>query len=127
MADPLVRLVEIWWQAIDDFTTLLETVPAADALTRIESAQWLEEQPDLDMALLALRSLLRDVAALSAGIPGEHLLNSDVGERVAAVARGTLGPRVLAAWEATAEAQTALRGNANKPLTMDVLVDAVAG
>ena len=31
MADPLVRLVEIWWQAIDDLTTLLETVPVQPA------------------------------------------------------------------------------------------------
>jgi uncharacterized protein (TIGR03083 family) len=40
MADPLARLVEIWWQAIDDFTTLLETVPAAQWSTPTDLMGW---------------------------------------------------------------------------------------
>jgi uncharacterized protein (TIGR03083 family) len=40
MADPLVRLVEIWWQAIDDFTTLLETVPAEQWSTPTDLTGW---------------------------------------------------------------------------------------
>jgi hypothetical protein len=92
---------------------------------RLESAQWLEEQEEVDLALLALRSLLRDVAALIAG--GDRVLNADVADRVARMANTTLGPRAVEAWEAVGEAQAALRGNANKALTMDVLVDAVGG
>ncbi len=40
MADPLVRLVEIWWQAIDDFTTSLETVPVEQWSTPTDLAGW---------------------------------------------------------------------------------------
>jgi DNA polymerase-3 subunit delta' len=104
---------------------MLESLPGADPLVRLESAQWLEEQEEAELALLAFRSLLRDVAALVSGV--SHLLNADVGDRLARVANGALGTRAVAAWEAVADAQAALRGNANKPLTMDVLVDAVAG
>jgi DNA polymerase-3 subunit delta' len=106
---------------------LLERVPAGDPLARLDSAQWMEEQESLDLALLAMRSLLRDTAVAVSADAGARLLNQDLAPRIETLARGPLGARALAAWEATAEAQEALRGNANKALTMDVLMDAVAG
>jgi DNA polymerase-3 subunit delta' len=104
----------------------LETLPGSDALRRIESAEWLEQQDDHALALVALRSLLRDVAAVAAGGAPESLLNADVAARLVALAAGPLGTRAIVVADATAEALDALRGNANKLLTMDVLVDAVA-
>jgi hypothetical protein len=50
-----------------------------------------------------------------------------VASRVAAVAAGPLGPRAVALAEAVEEVRTALRGNASRPMSMDVLVDALAG
>jgi DNA polymerase III subunit delta' len=110
----------------DGVLGLLETLPGSDALQRIESAEWLGECEDPVMALAALRALLRDVAALAGGGPIECLLNTDIAERIIELARGPLGPRALAISDAAAEAEVALRGNANKLLTMDVLVDALA-
>lgn len=111
----------------DGVLRMLEVLPGADVLRRLESAQWLEEQEEADLALRALRSLLRDVAALASGAADAPLLNADMATRLVKVASGPLGLRAVAACEATAEAEAALRGNANKALTMDVLVDAVAG
>ena len=111
----------------DGVLGLLEALPGSGALKRIESAEWLEEQEDAGLALAALRSLLRDVAALASGVPSEKTLNVDVASRLAVLAQGPLGTRAIALCDAAGEAQTALRGNANKLLTMDVLVDALAG
>jgi DNA polymerase-3 subunit delta' len=111
----------------DGVLGLLESLPGSDALRRLESAEWLDEQERHDLALVALRSLLRDVAALASGAPSAALLNADVATRLAALAQGSLGLRALALSDSALEAETLLRGNANKLLTMDVLVDAIAG
>jgi DNA polymerase-3 subunit delta' len=118
--------------ARDGVLRLLETVPGGDMMARLESSDWLAEQEDVTLAVLALRSLVRDVAAVSIAeqrgtSADERLLNADVAERVLRLARGPLGARGVALWDAISDTQEALRGNANKPLTMDVLVDAVAG
>ena len=111
----------------DGVLGLLEKLPGSAAMERIESAEWLEELEQPVLALAALRSLLRDVAAAAAGASPNTLLNADVADRVATLARGPLGARAVAIGDAALEAQTNLRGNANKLLTMDVLVDTVAG
>jgi DNA polymerase-3 subunit delta' len=111
----------------DGVLGLMEKLPGSGAVQRLEGAEWLEELEAPALALSALRSLLRDVAALASGVPAENLLNADVAGRLAGVARGPLGARAIALSDAAGEAQEALRGNANKALTMDVLVDALAG
>lgn len=40
MADSLVRLVELWWQAVDDFSTLLETVEPQQWSAPTDLAGW---------------------------------------------------------------------------------------
>jgi hypothetical protein len=64
------------------------------------------------------------VAALRAGALG--LVNADLEARLLSVARGPLGERALDLAEAAAEAREALEGNANKLLTMDVLLEGLA-
>lgn len=111
----------------DGVLELLEKLPGSNALQRVESAEWLEEQDQVSLALAAMRSLLRDVAAVSAGADPSMLLNADVAPRVGALARGPLSHRAVSICDALSEAEEALRGNANKLLTMDVIVDVVAG
>jgi DNA polymerase-3 subunit delta' len=111
----------------DGVLGLLETLPGRGALERTESAEWLEEQADVGLALVAMRALLRDLAVVASGAGADGVLNADIADRLLALAHGPLGPRALTVAEAAAEAQEALRGNANKLLTMDVLVDVVAG
>ena len=111
----------------DDVLDMLEKAPGATALLRLQWSERLAEADDVSLGLTALRSLLRDAAASRAGSPPERLLNADVADRVAAVGRGPLGERAVALADAAEEVRTALRGNASKPLSMDVLVDTLAG
>lgn len=111
----------------DAILAVLEKAPGAGSHHRLAWAEELAEADDPMLVLSALRSLLRDVAAARAGSPADRLLNADVGERVQAVARGRLGERAVALSELTEEVRTNLRGNASRPLSMDVLMDALAG
>ena len=111
----------------DGVLGLLESLPGGNGLQRIESAEWLEDLDQPALALAAIRSLLRDVTALAAGADPATLLNTDVAARLAGIARGPLSQRALSICDAASEAQEALRGNANKLLTMDAFVDVVAG
>lgn len=96
-----------------------------DGLARLERAETLADADEqLPLALVALRSLLRDVAALRAGIDPARLLNLDVAARLAPLARGPLGTSAGALAERVAESLLAIQGNASKLLAMDVLVDA---
>jgi DNA polymerase-3 subunit delta' len=107
----------------DDALALLEE--GGDALARLERAETLFEADDqLPLLLLALRSLLRDVAALRTGVDPAGLLNLDVGERLAPLAQGRLGETAGALAERVAESLVAIQGNASKLLAMDALVDA---
>jgi hypothetical protein len=73
---------------------------------------------------MALRTLLRDVAAARAGAPPERLLNRDVAPRLSALARGPLGANAGEQAEMAAElAQLVMKTNANKLLTMDALLE----
>jgi DNA polymerase-3 subunit delta' len=102
---------------------LLDGVLAMDARQRIEAAQRLADGDDPLLALTALRSLLRDLVALRAGA---RVLNVDVADRLEIVARSRLGEAAAALAEEVAEAREAVRGNAFKPLSFDVLVDSLA-
>jgi DNA polymerase-3 subunit delta' len=107
----------------DDLLGLLEAAQRASPLERMEAAERLAEQDDPVLALTTLRSLLRDVAVLAAGAGAALVLNADALERLSALARGRLGRSAAAAAEAAGEAGLALRANANKLLTFDVLLD----
>jgi DNA polymerase-3 subunit delta' len=108
----------------DRLVVLLESAGRSGPLERMEMAQELADQDDLDGALGVLRGLLRDVAALRAG--AARLVNPDLASRLARVAQGGVGDRASSLAEIAAEAREALLGNANKLLTMDLLVEALA-
>jgi DNA polymerase-3 subunit delta' len=106
---------------------LLEGLASAGPLERMEAAEALEDDEDPDAILTTLRTLLRDMLTLHlSGSTHPGLLNADVRSRLVALAAGPLGARAAALAEAVAEAEEALAGNANKLLTFDLLLDALA-
>jgi len=105
---------------------LLEALPRQGPLERMEAAEKLADVEDLPLALTALRALLRDVAALASGVPDRSALNADVLARLKAVASGPLGPRAAELAAAASEIREALRTNANRLLSMDVLLERLA-
>jgi DNA polymerase III subunit delta' len=125
---------EAWRDLRVELLELLETLGAGGALGRMHAAERLAEMDDPVLALTALRSLLRDVAALRAGSPA--LLNADVEARLEPLARGPLGERAGQMARAAGETRDALegkitgtnlrRGPANTLLAFDVLLDALA-
>ncbi len=111
----------------EDLLALLETVGTAGPLERMAAADKLADLEDVPAALTALRALLRDAMALRAGVAPESLLNADVAARLLEVARGRVGERAGVLAEFVGETREALRGNANVPLSMDLLLEAFAG
>ena len=105
---------------------LLEVLPRQGPLERMDAAEKLADVEDLPLALTALRALLRDVAALASGVPYRSALNADVLARLRAVASGPLGPRAAELAAAASEIREALRTNANRLLSMDVLLERLA-
>jgi DNA polymerase-3 subunit delta' len=100
---------------------------ALGPLERMDFAQRLADADDPMLVLTALRSVLRDVAAVRAGAGPEAVLNRDAFEPLAALAKTGLGSRAVAMGDVTEDVRTAVRTNANRLLSMDALVDAVAG
>jgi len=96
----------------------------ASGFASLEAAERLAELEEFPLALAALRSLLRDVAALRAGAGRGQLLNMDLADPLEAVARGPLGAHAAALAERAAQSLQALRGNANRLLAADLLLDA---
>lgn len=113
----------------DGLLALLEEVGSgkAGAWSRLEAAERLADAEDPMLALTALRSLLRDAAALRAGAAPASLLNADVAPRLEPVARGPVGERAAEVAELAGETWAALKGNANKLLSMDLMMEALAG
>jgi DNA polymerase III subunit delta' len=105
----------------------LSRLPSPGALERMDLAQKLDDVDDPMLVITTLRSILRDVAALRAGSAPKSLLNRDAAEPLADLARGPLGARAVGLGDVTEDTRTALRQNANPLLSMDVLVDSVAG
>jgi DNA polymerase-3 subunit delta' len=108
----------------DRLLVLLELAGASGPLQRMEMAEQLADEEDVDAALGLLRGLLRDVAALRAG--AQRLVNPDLAERLGGLARGRVGDRAALLAESAADARTALGANANKLLTMALLLEAFA-
>jgi len=112
---------------------ILEKLGGGGTLGRMSAAERLAEMEDPALALTALRSLLRDVAALRAGSPA--LLNSDVAARLEPLAHGPLGERAGEMARVAGQTRDALegkitgtnlrRGPANTLLAFDVLMDAL--
>jgi DNA polymerase-3 subunit delta' len=96
-------------------------------LERMDFAQRLADAGDTMLVVTALRTVLRDVAALRAGSSPDAILNRDAADALSAIAQGPLGARAVALGDVTEDTRTGIRQNANPLLTMDVLVDAVAG
>ena len=118
---------EAYGRMREGLISLLERADALDPLARMEEAEALEQSEDPALLLTTLRSLLRDVAALRAGTTADALVHPDAAERLAPLASGRLGERAGVLAERAGEARYALRGFANKLLTFDLLVDALAG
>ena len=124
---------EAWRDLRVELLEMLEKLGRAGTLGRMDAAERLSEMDDPILALTALRSLLRDVAALRAGSPA--LLNADVTARLEPLARGPLGERAGEMARAAGETRDALegkitgtnlrRGPANALLAFDVLMDAL--
>lgn len=77
MSDALVRYVEVWWQAVDDFTSLLEELPAEAWSTPTDLPGW------------DVRAVAAHVAHLEATQAGRAHEEVDIGEP--AHVRGTMG------------------------------------
>jgi DNA polymerase-3 subunit delta' len=107
----------------DELLRLLAALVSGGVVDRMEAAETLADRDDVPLAIGILRTLLRDVAALHAGAPPETLLNADVADRLGPLASGPLGPRAAALAEAAGETLFALKGNASKLLSVDVLLD----
>jgi DNA polymerase III subunit delta' len=124
---------EAWRDLRVELLEILEQLGRAATLGRMSAAERLAEMDDPVLALTALRSLLRDVAALRAG--SAVLLNADAAGRLEALARGPLGERAGEMARAAGETRDALegkitgtnlrRGPANALLAFDVLMDAL--
>jgi DNA polymerase-3 subunit delta' len=114
-------------QLRDTLVSLLESLDGLDTLGRMRAAQELEQSDSPAALLTTLRSLLRDVAAARAGAGPAALVNADVAPRLAALGAGPLGARAAELAERAGAARGAVRGFANKLLTFDVLLDALAG
>jgi DNA polymerase-3 subunit delta' len=129
----LGRALAFDWDAYrslrDEQLELLESVPTLSPLERLETAEAFvaalakRDTDDPALALTTLRGLLRDVAALRAGIAPAELLSPDAAERLAAVVDGPLGGRAADLAQTVGETRAALSGNANKLLAMDLLMD----
>jgi DNA polymerase-3 subunit delta' len=111
----------------EDLLALLEALPRWGPLERMAAAEKLEQEEDAALALTALRSLLRDAAALRTGVAPERLLNADAADRLAGLAAGPLGERAALLAEAAGETREALRGYANRLLSLDLLLETLAG
>jgi DNA polymerase-3 subunit delta' len=111
----------------DSLLASLESLAGSGALARMEVAQRLQELDDPALALTALRSLLRDVAALRAGVRPASLLNADLASRLEGLAAGPLGERASMLAEAAGETRAALLRNVHKLLAMDLLLEKIAG
>jgi DNA polymerase-3 subunit delta' len=111
----------------NELLSVLERAGTIGAVERMEAAQRLADLEDPALVLTTLRSLLRDALVLRSGGGTGSLLNADVEERLLALARGPLGERAAALAEAAGETREALRLNANRLLSMDVLMDGLAG
>lgn len=110
----------------DALLVLLEALPRQGPLERMEAAEKLADVDDLALALTALRALLRDIAVLAAGTPDRAALNADVLPRLRALAGGPLGPHAGLLASTVGETRETLRTNANRLLSMDVLLERLA-
>jgi len=118
---------EAYRDARERLLSLLESLDGMSPLDRMRAAQDLEQSEAPALLLTTLRSLLRDVAAARAGADPASLVHADVAPRLTALALKPVAARASELAERAAQARGAVRGFANRLLTFDVLVDALAG
>jgi DNA polymerase-3 subunit delta' len=111
----------------DDLLSSLEALAASDAAERLLAADRIADSDEPALALTVLRSLLRDIAALRGGVPAGRALNADAVPRLRALAGGPLGVRAVELAEAVGRTRGALRRSANAGLSLDRLLDVLAG
>jgi DNA polymerase-3 subunit delta' len=111
----------------DQLLASLEALQRPDALARMQVADQIAESGDAAFALTVLRVLLRDVAALHAGLAPGRAANAEAGQRLQALAQGRLGARAGELAQAVGLAREALRYNASAGLSLDRLMDVLAG
>jgi DNA polymerase-3 subunit delta' len=126
LGDALAFEAESYRELRERLLAVLEGLQGAAAIERLEAAEYLAEQDDPALGLTVLRALLRDLAVLRAGAP-QIVLNADLRPRLEPLAAMPLGARAARLAEAVGETRRALRGNAYKPLALDVLFDRLAG
>jgi DNA polymerase-3 subunit delta' len=126
MAVALAFESEAYRRAREVALGLLERLDDLPPLARLTAAEQLEQAGEAALLLTTLRSLLRDVAALRAAGGTAEVANADLRGRLAPLAEGPLGARAGALAERVGRARSALRGFANRLLTFDGLVDALA-
>ncbi len=105
----------------------VETVAAAGAspFAAMAAADSLADNDDPLVALAALRSLLRDIAALHSGAAADTLVNCDLEGRLRPLTEGRLGPLAIALAEAAERTRLDVRGNTYKPLSFESLLDVI--
>ena len=94
-------------------------------LAKLVAAQTLADSDDLTLALLAMRSLLRDIAAIRAGVESGSLVNQDMLEPLSRLAKTAVGAQAGELAEKIQETLLAVQGNASKLLASDALLDLV--
>jgi DNA polymerase-3 subunit delta' len=123
LGDALAFETEGYRATRDEVLRILESGGKMGGLDRLEAAERLADLDSPQLALTALRSLLRDLAVARVLGPAEWFLNADVADRVKALAGSDVAVRAIALAEQAEEMRLAIRGNANKLISMDVLVD----
>lgn len=114
---------ETYVRVREDAVRALDVAVAGDDSASLEAAERLAEAEDPVLALTILRSLLRDVHALGAGATAERLVNADLVDRLRPLSGGPLGVRARGLAEAVGQTRTLVKGNANRLLAFDELID----
>jgi DNA polymerase-3 subunit delta' len=126
---------EAYQAARDKLLEVFESLPAADALARATLADKLVEGVELAVTLTLGRALLRDVAALAAGVGEEAVVNADVIDRLRRLAEGPLGTSAARMAEVFGRGRDQLegivdgqlrQGGTNKLITADLVLDEAA-
>jgi DNA polymerase-3 subunit delta' len=105
---------------------LLARITDMPAIERLERAQRLSEEENAETALTTMRSLLRDIAVIRQG-GGVSLLNADAEASLRGIAQGRIGGRAIQYAERIGDLRSTLRGNANRLMVMDLLIQTLAG
>jgi DNA polymerase-3 subunit delta' len=126
---------DAWQAARVKLLDTFEALPTADALARAGLADRLVEGVELAVALTLGRSLLRDVAALAAGVGEAAVVNADVLDRLQGLADGPVGAAARAMADVFGRSRDLLegivdgelrQGGSKKEIIADLVLDEAA-